>query len=182
MPLGITSRIAFGENQQLDRTGLTERLNCQSRTPAIARYAGILVWGIVVVLPAGLPRRAGMMSFYGWRNIVTAALANPARHFRRLLATENAVRRLADEGIAPPLPPEVVRPDAIAALLTPDAVHNGLLAEADPCCLATTASRWCSIRIIDLPIGAIYARAFAVAAVIVITRKATGCQIGVPQR
>ena len=68
---------------------------------------------------------------YGWHT-VTAALANPARHFRRLLATENAVRRLADEGITPPLPPEVVRPDAIAALLTPDAVHNGLLAEADP--------------------------------------------------
>ncbi|MGC1251729.1 MAG: 23S rRNA (guanosine(2251)-2'-O)-methyltransferase RlmB [Xanthobacteraceae bacterium] len=68
---------------------------------------------------------------YGWHT-VTAALANPARQFRRLLATENAVRRLADEGITPPLPPEVVRPDAIAARLTPDAVHQGLLAEADP--------------------------------------------------
>ncbi len=68
---------------------------------------------------------------YGWHT-VTAALANPARHFRRLLATENAVRRLAEEGITPPLPPELVRPDAIAARLTPDAVHQGLLAEADP--------------------------------------------------
>ena len=46
--------------------------------------------------------------------------------------TENALRRLAEEGITPPLPPEVVRPGAIDAQLTPDAVHNGLLAEADP--------------------------------------------------
>ncbi len=68
---------------------------------------------------------------YGWHT-VTAALANPARHFRRLLATENALRRLADEGITPPLPPELVRPDALAARLTPDAVHQGLIAEADP--------------------------------------------------
>ena len=68
---------------------------------------------------------------YGWHT-VTAALANPARHFRRLLATENAIRRLAEEGITPPLPPELVRPDALAARLTPDAVHQGLIAEADP--------------------------------------------------
>jgi 23S rRNA (guanosine2251-2'-O)-methyltransferase len=68
---------------------------------------------------------------YGWHT-VTAALANPARHFRRLLVTENAMRRLADEGVTPPLPPELVRPGAIDAQLTPDAVHNGLLAEADP--------------------------------------------------
>ncbi len=68
---------------------------------------------------------------YGWHT-VTAALANPARHFRRFLATENAVRRLADEGITPPLPPQIVRPDTLAAQLTPDAVHQGLLAEADP--------------------------------------------------
>jgi 23S rRNA (guanosine2251-2'-O)-methyltransferase len=67
---------------------------------------------------------------YGWHT-VTAALANPARHIRRLLATENAVRRLADEHIELPKALEVVRPDAIAARLTPDAVHQGLLAEAD---------------------------------------------------
>jgi 23S rRNA (guanosine2251-2'-O)-methyltransferase len=68
---------------------------------------------------------------YGWHT-VTAALANPARRFRKLLVTENALRRLADDGITPPLAPEVVRPDAIDRQLTPDAVHNGLLAEADP--------------------------------------------------
>ena len=62
----------------------------------------------------------------------TAALGNPARRIRRLLATENAARRLAEEGITLPMAPELVRPDVIAARLSPDAVHQGLLAEADP--------------------------------------------------
>jgi 23S rRNA (guanosine2251-2'-O)-methyltransferase len=69
---------------------------------------------------------------YGWHS-VTAALANPARSIRRLLATENAVRRLAEEGIDPQrFALEVVRPHALDSLLTPDAVHQGLYAEADP--------------------------------------------------
>jgi 23S rRNA (guanosine2251-2'-O)-methyltransferase len=68
---------------------------------------------------------------YGWHT-VTAALANPQRRIRRLLATENALRRLADDGVNIPLAPEVMRPDALAARLTPDAVHQGLIAEADP--------------------------------------------------
>jgi 23S rRNA (guanosine2251-2'-O)-methyltransferase len=68
---------------------------------------------------------------YGWHT-VTAALVNPARRIRRLLATENALRRLAEEGITLRVTPDVVRPDALAARLTPDAVHQGLLAEADP--------------------------------------------------
>jgi 23S rRNA (guanosine2251-2'-O)-methyltransferase len=76
-------------------------------------------------------RRTDIVVLYGWHT-VTAALGNPARHIRRLLATENAVRRLADEHIELPKSLEVVRPDAIAARLTPDAVHQGLLAESDP--------------------------------------------------
>jgi 23S rRNA (guanosine2251-2'-O)-methyltransferase len=67
---------------------------------------------------------------YGWHT-VTAALANPARRIRKLLVTENALRRLTDENITLPIAPDVVRPDALAARLTPDAVHQGLLAEAD---------------------------------------------------
>jgi len=68
---------------------------------------------------------------YGWHT-VKAALENPARRIRRLYATENAARRLAEDGVALPTAPELVRPDAIAARLPPDAVHQGLLAEADP--------------------------------------------------
>jgi 23S rRNA (guanosine2251-2'-O)-methyltransferase len=68
---------------------------------------------------------------YGWHT-VKAALENPVRRIRRLYATENAARRLAEDGVALPVMPEIVRPDAIAERLSPDAVHNGLLAEADP--------------------------------------------------
>jgi len=68
---------------------------------------------------------------YGWHT-VTAALVNPKRRIRRLLATENALRRLAEAGITIAPEPEVMRPDALAARLTPDAVHQGLIAEADP--------------------------------------------------
>ena len=63
---------------------------------------------------------------------MSAALRNPARRIRRLWTTENAARRLADDGISLPVAPELVRPDAIAARLPPDALHQGLLAEADP--------------------------------------------------
>jgi 23S rRNA (guanosine2251-2'-O)-methyltransferase len=72
-----------------------------------------------------------LVVLYGWHP-VTAALRNPARHLRKLLATENAARRLTDEGIAPRLAPEVVRPATIAERLTPDAVHQGLYLETDP--------------------------------------------------
>jgi 23S rRNA (guanosine2251-2'-O)-methyltransferase len=68
---------------------------------------------------------------YGWHT-VKAALENPQRRIRRLLATENAARRLAADGIDLALKPELVRPDEIAKLLSPDAVHNGVLAQAGP--------------------------------------------------
>jgi 23S rRNA (guanosine2251-2'-O)-methyltransferase len=68
---------------------------------------------------------------YGWHP-VKAALENPARHIRRLLATENAVRRLSEEHVPLRVEPELVRPQTIAMRLSPDALHQGLLVEADP--------------------------------------------------
>jgi 23S rRNA (guanosine2251-2'-O)-methyltransferase len=59
-------------------------------------------------------------------------LANPKRRIRTLFATENAAKRLAEEGVPMRITPQIVRPDEIARKLGPDAVHNGLLAEAEP--------------------------------------------------
>jgi 23S rRNA (guanosine2251-2'-O)-methyltransferase len=79
--------------------------------------------------PASNP--GGPVVLYGWHP-VRAALENPARHIRRLLATENAVRRLAEDHVPLRVEPELVRPQTIAARLSPDALHQGLLVEADP--------------------------------------------------
>jgi 23S rRNA (guanosine2251-2'-O)-methyltransferase len=81
----------------------------------------------------GRPHRAAsdVIILYGWHS-VSLALTNPKRKIRKLFATENALRRLTEEGITPRVKAEIVRPDQIAAQLPADAVHQGLLAEADP--------------------------------------------------
>jgi 23S rRNA (guanosine2251-2'-O)-methyltransferase len=127
----------------------------------------------------------GVIILYGWHT-VTAALANPARHFRKLLATENALRRLSEEGIRLPVEPELVRPDTIAARLSPDAVHQGLFAETDALPAPPFAELAASGIVLVLDqitdphnVGAILrtAAAFAVAAVVTTARhspEATG--------
>ena len=68
---------------------------------------------------------------YGWHPVFEA-LRNGRRRLHRLLATENAERRLREELPKLPIEPEIVRPDAINRLLEPDSVHQGLYLEADP--------------------------------------------------
>src|SRR5258706_7384042 len=72
----------------------------------------------------------GPVILYGWHT-VAAALANPQRHIRKLMLNENAARRLADDNIDTRVTPGIVRPSLIDQRLGPDAVHQGLLAEAD---------------------------------------------------
>ncbi|MDR6955857.1 23S rRNA (guanosine2251-2'-O)-methyltransferase [Ancylobacter sp. 3268] len=84
--------------------------------------------------PAGRPFGAwpdDVAILYGWHS-VSEALRNPQRRIRRLLATENAIRRLTDEKVPLKLEPKLVRPGEIDRLLEADAVHQGLFAEADP--------------------------------------------------
>ena len=73
----------------------------------------------------------GPAILYGWHT-VTIALQNPKRRIHKLFVTENAARRLAEDRIETPIAPEIVRPSQIDQRLGPDAVHQGLLAEADP--------------------------------------------------
>ena len=69
---------------------------------------------------------------YGWHPVVQA-LGNAGRRLHRLLATENAAARLAEEfGAGLRIAPELVRPSEIGRLLGPDAVHQGLYLEAEP--------------------------------------------------
>src|SRR5690606_27770217 len=57
----------------------------------------------------------------------------PARKIRRLLATRNALARLElAEPLAFPFPAEIVEPRDIDRLLGADAVHQGVLIEAEP--------------------------------------------------
>src|SRR5258708_22499910 len=77
--------------------------------------------------PVRAPIPDGVAILYGWHP-VAAALRNPQRTIRKIIATENGAHRLIEDRIALPVSPDIVLPEAIAALLSPDAMHQGLLA------------------------------------------------------
>lgn len=73
----------------------------------------------------------GPAVLYGWHP-VSEALRNPNRQFIKLLATENAAVRLAEEVGELRIAPEIVKPGTITGLLGPEPVHQGLYLEAEP--------------------------------------------------
>lgn len=74
----------------------------------------------------------GLVHLYGLHT-VRAAIQNPRRRIRRLMVTRNALARLElDEAGGLPFPVEMVEPKEIDRLTGADAVHQGVLAEAEP--------------------------------------------------
>jgi 23S rRNA (guanosine2251-2'-O)-methyltransferase len=72
----------------------------------------------------------GLVRLYGLHT-VRAALDNPARKVRRMLATRNALARLGiEEGAALPFALEIVEPREIDRLVGGEAVHQGVAIEA----------------------------------------------------
>jgi len=70
---------------------------------------------------------------YGW-HAVLAALANPERNCRRLMAAAGAAERLAEMAAAldvPTPPVETVDRGDLEAVLPPAAVHQGVVVQAD---------------------------------------------------
>ena len=63
---------------------------------------------------------------------VNEALRSPRRKFVRLLATEGAAERIAPMAAGRGVSVDITTPEAIAARLPRDAVHQGLLLEARP--------------------------------------------------
>ncbi|WP_152045752.1 TrmH family RNA methyltransferase [Aureimonas psammosilenae] len=79
----------------------------------------------------GEPAATDRVRLYGLHT-VAAALANPKRRTHRLLATRNAFARLELDEASLPCPLELVEPRALDVALGSDAVHQGVMLEADP--------------------------------------------------
>ncbi|MEJ0013202.1 MAG: 23S rRNA (guanosine(2251)-2'-O)-methyltransferase RlmB [Bauldia sp.] len=73
-------------------------------------------------------RRPDSLWIYGI-HAVAAALNNPRRKINRILATPNAVARVAEAGAALPFAPEDAHPRDLDRLLGTDAVHQGIALE-----------------------------------------------------
>lgn len=83
-------------------------------------------------VPPGANPPDGLVRLYGLHT-VRAALDNPRRKIRRMLVTRNAQDRLGIADLtALPFPAELVEPRAIDRITGSEAVHQGVLIEAEP--------------------------------------------------
>jgi 23S rRNA (guanosine2251-2'-O)-methyltransferase len=76
-------------------------------------------------------RRPDALWIYGIHPVL-AALANPRREIRRVVATKNALARLAEAGAVLPLTAEETTPRLLDHLLGRDTVHQGVAVEVAP--------------------------------------------------
>jgi 23S rRNA (guanosine2251-2'-O)-methyltransferase len=76
------------------------------------------------------PVAANVQQLWGLHT-VEEALRNPKREHLRLVATENAWRKLS-ENVTTSLQPEIMRPQEIDKILGKDTVHQGVLLESRP--------------------------------------------------
>ena len=129
------------------RTGMADQK--KTHTPKDTHYANLRRayrdqkhGGPSVAAPAAKPARQaippgalpddGLVRLYGLHT-VRAALDNPRRKIRRMLVTRNAQERLEIADLAAlPFPSEMVEPRAIDKVTGSDAVHQGVLIEAEP--------------------------------------------------
>ncbi|MTI42219.1 23S rRNA (guanosine2251-2'-O)-methyltransferase [Roseibium hamelinense] len=86
--------------------------------------------------PKPPPRRPGLppegpILLYGLHT-VEAAFANSDRKRKKLFATDNALKRLEERGVKIDVPVESAMPRALDRMVTKDAVHQGMILEADP--------------------------------------------------
>lgn len=83
-------------------------------------------------LPPGENAPDGLVRLYGLHT-VRAALDNPRRKIRRMMVTRNAAERLEIADLsALPFATELVEPKEIDKITGTDAVHQGVLIEAEP--------------------------------------------------
>ncbi|RWP32685.1 MAG: RNA methyltransferase [Mesorhizobium sp.] len=83
-------------------------------------------------VPPGETAADGLVRLYGLHT-VRAALDNPRRRIKKMLVTRNAAERLAIADLAAlPFETEIVEPKDIDKVTGSDAVHQGVLIEAEP--------------------------------------------------
>ena len=75
---------------------------------------------------------SSQLYIYG-SHAVRAAVDNPQRHIKNLYLTENAAHELAETLAKRNIQAQISKPQQLASLLPPDAVHQGMVLETGPC-------------------------------------------------